>query len=232
MLILLAGQSNALGFGNTDPAPYIPTARVQIWTDTDGDGMGDAFNYMLPGHNTGTASQPHAWGPEVGFAQAWLEANPDGVLWLGKVAKGSTGLAEDAGALDWSPGSAGELFDQAAFVSWQMRSNLGVGHLDGVAWMQGETDAYDPAKAAGYAVNLRDFVAEAREEWAVTEFALGRISHTPTHSEAVRVAQWLVDQEDDHVASFKTIGYGMQADGLHYDASAHLAIGRGMFDAF
>ena len=56
--IIIAGDSNPLGYENNGPAPYTPTYKVQIWTDTNGDGVADAWNYMNPGVNTGTPNNP------------------------------------------------------------------------------------------------------------------------------------------------------------------------------
>lgn len=67
--IFTAGQSNDLGYLNNGPAPYVATARVQIFADTDGDGYGDVWNYMNPGVNTGMPANPTAWGPEVEIAK-------------------------------------------------------------------------------------------------------------------------------------------------------------------
>lgn len=231
-LVMLAGQSNALGFGNNGPAPYVNTARVQIWVDTNGDKIGDAFNYMNPGVNTGIKSNPLAWGPEVEFAKAWLEANPEGTLFIGKVTEGSTGLAQRAGADDWSPASDGELFDKAKRVALDMQSNLGRDHLDGVLYMQGETDGYDQADAGAYHDNFADFLSAVRSEWRGTEVVAGRIAGAPPYAADVRYAQWLLDQEDDHLTTFRTLDFGMQADGLHYDAAGQVSLGRAFFDGW
>jgi hypothetical protein len=233
-LFLFAGQSNALGFGNNGPAPYTLTARVQIWTDTDGDGVGDAFNYMRPGVNTGTPANPAAWGPEVEFANQWLAANPEGILWLGKVAKGSTPL-DQASGLDWSPSSDDEMFDRAKLVANQMLSNLGETSLDGVFWMQGEQDALAQTSAQSYAGHLTDLLAAIRLEWMHDlngYVGVGRITDAAIlpYSLDVRQAQWQVDQLDVHMESFKTIGYQMQADGLHYASDGQIALGEAFYD--
>jgi hypothetical protein len=237
--IILAGQSNALGYLNDGPASYVPTARVQIWADTDGDGAGDAWNYMLPGVNTGTPANPHDWGPEVGFAEAWLTAHAgdQDVLWIVKVTKGSTGLAQDAGQLDWSPASHGEMFDAATSAEEAARRNLDAtpyafAEWDGLLWMQGETDATDPAKANAYAANERAFIAAAREAWHVDDVVVGRIGAAGAWSEVVRDAQWNLDHGDDPmtgVESFRTIGLPMQPDGLHYDAAGQVALGAAFY---
>lgn len=242
--IIIAGQSNALGHLNTGPAPYAATARVQIWTDTNGDGQGDAWNYMRPGVNTGTAANPTAWGPEVGEAKAWLAQHPTGILWIVKndqTVHGSTGLASDPGQLDWSPRSAGEMYASATVAIQTAMHNLdGTGfafdHYDKVDWMQGETDATDPVKAAAYGANVRELIAEARQDWSVDQFVVGRITDTAgAWSDEVRGAQWTLDNGDAPLAdvhSFKTIGFGMRPDGLHYDAAGQLALGQGFYDGW
>jgi hypothetical protein len=240
--VIFAGQSNALGFGNTGPAPYIPTARVQIWADTDGDGVGDAWNYMRPGANTGTPANPGVWGPEVEFANRWRADHPadDQVLWIVKVAKGSTGLAQDEAAFDWSPASAGEMFDRAAGAANAAMHNLdgspyAFSQYDGLFWMQGEQDATDPTSAAAYEANLTGFLAAARADLLHDpqgHVGLGRITDSAALADSldVRVAQWRVDQVDPNLQSFKTIGFAMQPDGLHYAAAGHVALGDGFYD--
>jgi hypothetical protein len=239
--IILAGQSNALGFLNNGPAPYQPTSRVQIWADTNGDGVPDAWNYMLPGHNTGTLANPDVWGPEVGFANKWLAAHPFGNLWIVKSAKGSTGLAKDTGQgiLDWSPESAGELFDTATAIVTAAKANLANGAFafdayDGLLWMQGEQDATDQAKANAYLANLKDFITHARASWFVSRIVIGRISDSVNlpYNEAVRVAQWQEFMDDADAPSFKTIGFDQQPDLIHYNAVGHIKLGAGFYYAF
>lgn len=237
-LVMLAGQSNALGFGNTGPAPYTPTYQVQMWVDSNADGIGDTFNFMNPGVNTGTPANPTAWGSEVEIANDWLQlhAGDNQILYFGKSVKGETPLAQSAG-VDWSPASAGEMFDRAERVAHDMKANLGVDHLDAVFWMQGETDATNAAWAADYSDNLTAFLAAARARWigdATGYVGFGRISDSAAlpYNEAVRVAQWQVDQVDAHAESFKTIGFGMQADGIHYNAAGQVALGDGFFSAW
>lgn len=235
--IIIAGDSNALGYLNNGPAPYIPTARVQIWADTNGDGVGDAWNYMNPGVNTGTAANPRAWGPEVQEANDWLAANPTGYLWIVKDAetvKGATTLAAD-----WNP-AGGFMFASATHAAGAAMHALdgspyAFTHYDVADLQLGENDAANPAMATAYGANLTDFIAQARAAWNVTDFVLGRINDAvgaPADNLAVRVAQFGVDQADDHVTSFKTIGFEMQPDDLHYAEAGQIALGAGFFDGW
>lgn len=235
--IIVAGQSNALGYLNTGAAPYVPTARVQIWADTNNDGVGDAWNYMNPGVNTGLPANPTDWGPEVEIANRWLATHATGVLWIDKVTKGSTGLAHDATQLDWSPSSSGEMFDLTTASVDAARHNLdgtayAFSRWDAVEWMQGETDATDAAKAAAYGTNLTDFLSHARADWDVTEFVIGRISDSTAlpYNLAVRNNQFGVDQADANAVSFKTIGLAMQPDTIH--VADQIGLGDRFFDAW
>lgn len=240
--VIIAGQSNPLGFKNDGPAPYNVTVRVQIWTDTNGDGRGDAWNYMNPGVNTGTPNNPTVWGIEVGIANEWLSHNADGYLWIAKdwmTVRGQTGLAEDPNALDWSPASRGEMFDLSTASIDAARANLVGGPYafatwDKAFWFQGETDAMDAAKAAAYGPNLTGFIGAARPAWDVTDFVVARIDDnavTMPHNLAVRQAEWAVDQADDHVVSVKTLDFERQDDGLHLTAAGQIDSGRALADA-
>lgn len=239
--VIFAGQSNMSGFGNYGPAPYTPTARVQIWVPTANNGHG-AWNYMLPGVNTGTASYPNTWASEVQFANDFLRAHPsDGsVLWIVKVAKGSTGLAQDPAEVDWSPHSAGEIFDTASAEIGAARHNLdgtpyAFAHWDILNWMQGETDAEVQWKADAYATNVREFIADARQAWGVEDVSVGRIGDAEPFSQTVRNAEWNLDNGDAPVAdvhTIKTIGLGFQPDGIHLDAAGQVSLGDAFFNSW
>lgn len=226
--VVLAGQSNALGFGNTGPAPYVPDPLTFIW-----DSLKHWWVQMAPGVNTGTPANPADWGPEVAFAQAFRAAHPGEVLLIVKSVKGETGLAVRPG-IDWSPASHGEMFDLTAERIAAARAAFGphAPPVDAVLWMQGEEDAADRAAAAAYGPNLQSFLAAVRARWGAEEVVLGRIGQAGAWSQDVRAAQRSVDQADGHVTSFDTIGFGLQGDGLHYDAAGQLALGRGFFDAW
>jgi hypothetical protein len=108
---------------------------------------------------------------------------------------------------------------------------------DAVLWMQGEQDATDATAASHYATNIRAFIASARTDWGFTPFIAARISDSPALPFAVTVRQavWNLDNGDDPLAgvsTFKTIGFGMQPDHLHYDMAGHLSLGDAFYDAW
>ena len=243
-LAVFAGQSNALGYGMstaTLPSPLqgADLGQTYIW----GGGYGARYwGVMQPGVNTGNENEPQAWGPEVQFAYDFHQAHPDDVLLIVKVALGSTGLAPDPAALDWSP-STHELFDlttaninraRAAFMAAQ---GTEAPQASVVFWMQGETDAGTPEGAAAYHDNLTEFLAHVRSDWMhdpTGKVVAARITDAPAlnHNLTVRQAQWQVDQEDENLVTFKTIGFGMQPDLIHYGAGGHVALGHADYAAF
>ncbi len=226
-LVVFAGQSNALGFGmdaSTLPANYWRgDPRTFIWNNETG-----GFEVMTPGVNTGTLKNPGAWGPEVAFAATFRQDHPDEALFIVKSAKGSTGLAADPNRLDWSPQSEGEMFDLTTQRVADARAALGGMEVDGVFFVQGEQDAFDEDAAQAYGDNLQAWIAAVRDEWIADEdgkVAFARINDSTPWFETVRWAQYVTDAEDPFAASFDTYDDMMQADGLHYAAEGHLAIG-------
>lgn len=225
-LVVLAGQSNAVGYRLTradlPTASAAPFRDVLIWQDGD-------FAPLTPGTNTGTPRQPGAWGPEVGFAQAWRAAHPGRRLYLVKHARGSTTLAEAPGP-DWAPGS-GELFAETTAKVEAARASLASRGFSprvvGVLWVQGEADATSPAWTAAYGRNLAALIKSMRLAWSApgAVVVLAKIPDWGGHAKAVRAAQAEVDSGDALTVSVDAQGLPMQADGLHLSAQGQLRLG-------
>lgn len=210
-VLIVAGQSNALGFQITGaelPSWYAPDARVQIWTAT-------GWQTMEPGVNCGIKHQLGAWGPEVGYAAAWLAdpANAGQTLYVVKHTDGGIGLAANPGAVDWSPSSVGEMFDGAtAKVAAAKATLTGPFHTTAL-WFQGEQDATNATDAGNYATNLAGLQSAAATSWGVDDFQYGRISTGLAYNDVVQAAQ---------SAGFDTDHEPKQADGLHFTGAAQI----------
>lgn len=228
-LVVLAGQSNAVGYGLTaadlPPGAGARDPEVLIW-------QGDRFVPLRPGANTGTPRQPGTWGPEVGFARAWRAAQPGRRLYLVKHARGSTSLAMGPGP-DWSPGS-GELFAEATQQVEAARAALAAQGLQprlaGVLWLQGEADAADPAMAGDYRRNLERLIRAIRQRWSAKDavVVLAKIPDWGGLADEVRAAQAAVDAADALTVSVDAEGLPMQPDGLHIAAEGQLRLGEAM----
>lgn len=242
-VFVFAGDSNAVGFGmnlSTVPAGLtLPNANAFIF-----NAGGSYWGQLTPGVNTGTASNPQAWGPEAQFAYAFGQAYPGETLLIIKIAKGSTPLALDSVAVDWSPDSVGEMFDLATSTIADARTAFANAQgypappIDAVMWVGGPNDSFSATRAADYDDNLTDLFAAIRAEWMGQtdgEIVYSRMTDDTAvmpFNLDVRVAQWAVDQADPDAASFKTIGYGLAPDHIHYDATGYVQLGQGLFDTW
>ena len=227
-LVVVAGQSNALGYtlGATDLPPHLraPPKDVWIWDPARG-----AFAPLQPGANTGSPNNPGAWGPETQFAWRWRKASC-ARLYIVKHARGETGLAADPVQKDWSPASRGELWDAATAQLAAARQAAPAARLAAVLWMQGETDATSPAKAAAYPSNLAAFVSEVRARWGGETITIAQIDRRGAGWDQVRAGQAAVAAAPD-VALVDTDAFPRQPDGVHLSAKAQVQLGDAFFAA-
>lgn len=228
-LIVVAGQSNALGYRLTGAdlptGAYDPDPRVRIWT-------GRNFATLAPGRNTGAPANPQCWGPEVAYARAWLADRSRGALHVVKLARGSTALAANADR-DWAPES-GELFAETAAAVRAARRTLPDGTpVSAILWMQGEQDAAQQETAEAYGANLARALPVMRQRWGdpTTPVLLGRIAPSLRYAEVVRAAQAAVDAADPLAVSVDTSGYPLLPDRLHYAAEGQLRLGAAFYAA-
>jgi hypothetical protein len=231
-LIVVAGQSNALGWVEASSLPAHlqgPLGYAAIWNPTR-----QAFEALQAGVNTGNAQQPTAVGPEVQFAYAWSLSHPGETLFIVKVAQSSTGLAEDPLKDDWSPRS-GELFATASQQVAAARQASGE-PVSGVLWMQGEEDASTPAKALSYEANLAELFARMRTDWGGLDTAIvfGRVdAHAGLpYAGPVRQAQAAIDLADGAAVMIDTDSFPLQGDKLHFNAAGQIALGEAMWRAY
>lgn len=231
MLLVVAGQSNALGFrvGAAELPAYARQAdpMVQIWTER-------GFEPMRPGINTGTPNNPTAWGPEVEFAHDWRRDHPGERLFIVKSTRGSTALAADPKHADWSPASADKLFASTARAA--AAAGVQVGFQPSlILWMQGEQDATDAAWAHAYGDNLTVLFREMRTKWADAgaRIVFGRIGAAPglRYADEVRTAQAQVAAAHPDVAMVDTDGLSLQADRLHLDGRGEIGLGDAFYRA-
>lgn len=238
--MIVAGQSNALGYtlGAADLPPHLrsPIPDVWIWSAAK-----TRFEPLRPGSNTGSRNSPGAWGPEAQFAWRWRAASPCGPLYIVKHARGETGLASDPAAKDWSPTSAGELFEATAKEVFAAKASLvGQGlhvRTRTILWMQGETDAGSVAKANAYETNLATFIVQARARWQAADamFQIGQIGRLePGYpgNENVRQAQARIAGQSPNVTITDTAPFPRQSsDHVHMTADAQVRLGDEFFDA-
>lgn len=117
-VIILAGQSNAVGVGHVNCLPRhfseekireyeVGYDRVRIYYYSH-DKRNDEFESIGLGC---TEKNKHTFGPEVGLAEWFTETHPDGELFIIKCAYGATSLWRD-----WLSPTGGEAYDPTAYA--------------------------------------------------------------------------------------------------------------------
>ncbi len=229
-LFLIAGQSNAQGYGD---AAQSVTAPAQAFAFNGGT--------LVPATDpVGNAQTGSAW---PAFARTYANGGTEAVVLI-PAARGGTGqtAVANTGAGSWVPG--GELF--ASSISAYKAANAHVAsrgyapYLRGVLWSQGENDAIAINKglqsAADYKADLQRMIAQYRAELgATTAFYLFQTGTSHLESDAgyaaVRAAQNQVALEDPYTYLVFTGAAGFPArqfmkDAYHYTQQGYNEMGQ------
>ncbi len=215
-VVVLAGQSNMVGHGQLSELDDVTMpAKARLFDLNPRVGC---------------------FGPEVGFAQRFLELVPLEELWLVKYAVGGSSLL--AWEREWSAERAaiaddadkGALYPRLIRHVQQVIQGEDV-NLLACLWMQGESDSrYQPA-AAQYQPNLKRLIADIRHDLGQPrlQFVIGLVNPAPARFAClppVRAAQRQVAQTTPHVSLVDTDGLTRHEDELHYDTAGQLELGR------
>ncbi len=184
--------------------------------------------------------RPGCFGPEVGFAQRFLELMSLDELWLIKYAVGGSSLL--AWEREWSAERAATAGDADKGALYPQL----IGHVKGVTagedvkllaclWMQGESDSRYQAAAAVYQRNLTRLIVDIRHDLGQPElhFVMGLVNPTPARFaflSTVRAAQATVARTVPNVSPVDTDGLSKHEDDLHYDTAGQLELGKRFAD--
>ena len=267
----LGGQSNMEGAGFADdlPAEYRAAREdVRIFhgrTREDGQEGGGVGLWapVQPGHGFGFDTDGSAntrrgrFGPEIAFAHAMADGEPDRRIAIVKYVRGGSALVDGISEWgSWDPGytdgNARNQYDNAltTIANAMQQSDVdGDGHADtlvpaGIVWMQGESDAAaDIGSAENYAQNLARMMALLRAALHDDDLpvVIGRIrdsGDTPetrimAHSPIVREQQARF-VEDDRCAALVTASDAFTFppdDRWHYVSEDYLTLGTAFAEA-
>jgi len=228
-VILIAGQSNAAGRADaTGLAPDAADAGVEYFYHvTTGGGVDFESGGFVP-----LAVVNGTIGPEYGLARTLKNDHAVANLAIIKRGRGATNLFED-----WVPGGA--MFD--LFIADCTKAlNLITARGDtfkilGLAWHQGERDSVVGRTSAQYQADLHAFLGNLRQDlheiFPEADFENLKVSLGEVSSKAeISTAQQTVGELDGG-ARFVATGDLTLFDGLHFDASGQLAMGKRMADA-
>lgn len=163
-VILIAGQSNAAGYGDTSGlagAMAASGAGVQIWVDGEANAPVIGAWRPVDAICGGSIGGHNHIGVETSLA-TYLQGLRPGEDWrIIKYAISSTSIVAD-----WNSGGA----TYAAWLATVRAALAALGTdytIDGMAWLQGESDALiDLATANAYQANLTALIAAMRAELA------------------------------------------------------------------
>lgn len=234
-VILLGGQSNAWGKGNS---LEVPTSPINFQGPQD---TVDLFqnSYML---DLGPRNFDSRMGAEIalGYTLARsLSTSTTARVAILKYAVGGTNLYQE-----WKAGGDGSTTgDGPLYVNFQNNTTAGLSalankypgatiNIDGMLWVQGEADL-NQGRADEYEANLTAFIADVRATYGSDlPFVISRLSDSQvdieTNSDAVilRTAQTDVAAADNRAYLLDTDGFSVYfGDEIHYDAPGVQSIG-------
>ncbi len=251
-LILIAGQSNAVGF---DAKPgELPASeldrQVRFWwrcgdpPPDEHDSLGRRWSHLqpqplgrpkLPRENRqyGNFAQPEGgFGPEIGLARTLLTKQPSQPLAMVKAAFSGTGLRTD-----WDPASDGEAGSCYRALVQETRAAIKAAREDGdpvqlraMVWVQGESDA-NAEDASRYEERLRAMLTSLRQDLQAPGLVVLLAVNTRFHEDRnefvprIVAAQTAVADADPRVEYVDTSQASI-ANPVHFDAAGTLEVGR------
>ena len=243
MVLIVAGQSNATGFGSfaVDPFTAIDylaapcaTAADSVdsitWDQTWMENGGQPSEVPLDTPQLSIATgNPQIFGPEIGLART-VYAETGMAVTIIKVAFPGTPLAGD-----WVPGG-GLWDDMLSFVKSTLAKDAMAGvsdRLGGFYWVQGEADAAVPKEAGAYQTNLMKFVTTLRSDLPLGTASPMVLAKTwtaqyPTGNTEVRAADSYVAAHLAHTYTVDTKNLPRLPGALHIENTGELTLGDDM----
>ncbi|MBR5188354.1 MAG: hypothetical protein IKW18_07775 [Clostridia bacterium] len=174
-IILLAGQSNASGCSLDE---YLQKNVTEEKYTEYQNGYDNVYINYLSGLNRSNEFVKCAtlqgeiaggFGPELGLAEKLNELYPDETFFIIKCAWGGTNLYEQ-----WlspsSKGKTGDLYKEfTAFVETSVKYLISKNYdvkIEGMCWMQGESDAFLIESSTEYGSNLERFIQDIRKKFS------------------------------------------------------------------
>ena len=239
-LLIVAGQSNAVGYGAN--ANQLPANLFKVQRDIpyqyNISGLPPTTDFTglrwLPG-TSGASVFPKFCGPEMSLARAIADAAPGTQFVVVKVAYNGTSLA-----YDWDPLRPGSLYFTLTQAVSDAQADLSARGMtsvvDGMFWMQGESDAISLDSANAYQANLTAFIADCRAAFNAPQmpFVLGRINQVAgwAYGPTVRAAEVAVADADPLADWVDTDALPLFVDNVHYTGTGEVTLGNEMATAY
>ncbi len=231
-VFLLGGQSNADGRANPSGQPTY--SDVDFYSDTES--RSGTLTELYPG-----ASETSGFGPELGFGRRItdiLGCDSTTRVAIIKYANGGTSLYSD-----WRAGGDSTISnDGPEYVAFQQAVTDGLAalsakytsaviNIEGMLWMQGESDSLIPEESTNYYRNLTNFIFDVRATYGIRlPFVIGRLSTNQSGSAAsliqnIRNAQNSAAAESTLNGLVYTDSFPLQ-DEWHFNPSGQISLGK------
>ena len=220
-IYLIGGQSNGDGRGSISALSPEMSAKIGIPTYHR-----DGWKHLQPGLDH-MSDQMH--GVEISFGREMAELLPGENVAVIKYAYSSTDLAND-----WNPetGSHYETFMNTIEAALAALPEEYVPEIEGMLWIQGESDSTDLAEANAYETNLNDFIATLRTELDSPDmaFVMSELADIPrwTYGDTVRAAEAAVAAGDSLTSLVAVDDLPFNTDGYHYSSAGLITLGERM----
>lgn len=206
--------------------------------DNAGPFRSNGWVSLQPGEKHNSTKGRH-FGPEITFGKTLAERKSSKSYGIIKVAVGGTNLAED-----WNPDvTTGmqlyrQLIERIALAVEQLSK---LGHEENIRsmlWMQGEADTLVKEHARDYRKNQKYFINRVRRDLEKPNlpFIMGQIMNRNNHNmifaDVVRKAQKDVASEVPYVELISTDDLTDTGDGIHFDATALMDLGKRYANAY
>ena len=250
-VILLAGQSNASGCSLDE---YLQKKVSSEKYEEYKNGYDNVYINYLSGAKMSNEFVKCAtlqgeieggFGPELGLAEKLNELYPDETFFIIKCAWGGTNLYEQ-----WlspsSAGKTGELYQSfTSFVKTSIKYLISKNYnvkIEGMCWMQGESDSFMIETSSSYGKNLENFIRDIRKEFSAyaaddgIAFIDAYIAANPmywVYYEGVNLGKSDVVELSHMNALIDTVSEGLictqepegQPDLAHYDSLSEIKLG-------
>ena len=255
-VIILAGQSNASG---TSRDEYLErNVSVEKYAEYQQGYDNVYINYAVSGYHfsegfvTCGAKQGEGggyFGPELGMAEKLSELYPDETFFIVKYAWGGTNLFEQW--LSPSSGKKGDMYREfEVFVETSLKYLVSKNYdikIEGMCWMQGESDSFSVKNGTDYEIHLANFISDVRERFAPyadddgIAFVDAYIADNPVfwvYCDYVNESKRRVAELSPMNALVDTISHGLTCgeepddvpDLAHYDSMSELKLGHLFID--
>lgn len=234
-LFILAGQSNMVGWApvpeqqETDPRIYVFSNDYR-WRVAR-EPIDRAYNQVDKVSEDRAAS----YGPTLAFAFASLDRHPQTVIGLIPCAKSSSAISQ------WQR----NLSDQTLYGSCLKRALAAspMGHISGILFFQGETDALDPIlypepepRPLDWARLFTAFITDLRNDLHQPELPVvfAQLGPDPLSDDFTnwKIVQAQQRSIDIPMAAMITTDDLPLLDGVHFTADSYRTIGRRFADAY